>query len=376
VPAYSRLADRLPRNRLVSGVTLFFASHLLLFYWASASLKGSLWLGLGFFLWVGIFNMLLVAQLWAFANDLYNQEQGKRLFSIVGVGASVGAIAGGAIKNALASVFDIFQMLLVSAVALLGVAGIVELVHRRESGAAVRRARLQPEPPPPVERGSAFGLLRQHPYLALIAAFSLVFTLVNTNGEYLLGKLIKADADAAIAAHVLAPEQLAEYIGAKYNNFFQWMNGLGFALQLLVVSRLVKHAGLAGAFFILPVISLLNGLSVSIVPVLGVLFVGKVVENATDYSLNNTLRQMLWLPTTRDMKYKAKQAVDTFFVRMGDVASGAWVALAISGLDLGLRGFALGNVVLVALWLWLAVAIVRAQKSLLGVATPAGNPET
>src|SRR3954468_22318872 len=78
VPAYGKLADRLPRNRLVTGVTLFFASHLLLFYAASTTpgFKGSLWLGLGFFLWVGIFNMLLVAQLWAFANDLYEQEQG------------------------------------------------------------------------------------------------------------------------------------------------------------------------------------------------------------------------------------------------------------------------------------------------------------
>jgi AAA family ATP:ADP antiporter len=111
----------------------------------------------------------------------------------------------------------------------------------------------------------------------------------------------------------------------------------------------------------LPVISLSSALCVAFAPVLGVIFVGKLLENSTDYSLNNTLRQMLWLPTTREMKYKAKQAVDTFFVRMGDVASGGWVALAISVLGFGVRGFALGNVVLVGVWLWLAVAIVRAQ---------------
>jgi AAA family ATP:ADP antiporter len=377
VPAYSKLAERLPRNRLVSGVTLFFASHLLLFYWASSTpgFKGSLWLGLGFFLWVGIFNMLLVAQLWAFANDLYEQEQGRRLFAIVGVGASIGAIAGGAIEHALASVFDLFQMLVVSALALVGVALIVQLLHRRETATATaRRARVlalaaaqhQPAAPDPaaqqpLQPGGAFSILRQHRYLSLIAAFALVFTLVNTNGEYLLGKLIKADASQAIAAGTLAPEQIADFIAGKYNTFFQWTNGLGFLLQLFLVSRVIQRAGAGPAFFILPVIALGNALSVSFVPVLGVLFVGKVLENSTDYSLNNTLRQMLWLPTTREMKYKAKQAVDTFFVRMGDVASGAWVALAISVLGLGVRGFALGNAVLVALWLWLAVAIVRAQ---------------
>ena len=338
-------------------------------------LRSSLWLGLGFFLWVGVFNMLLVAQLWAFANDLYSQEQGQRLFAIVGVGASIGAIAGGAIKNLLASVFDTFQMLLVSALALGGVALIVQLVHRRElAAAAARRAVRAAEPAEPLVRGAgAFSMLRQHRYLSLIAAFSLVFTLVNTNGEYLLGKLIKADASARIAAGALAAEQIPDFIAAKYNEFFEWMNGIGLVLQLLVVSRLIKRVGAAPSFFILPVISLSSALAVSFAPVLGVIFVGKLLENSTDYSLNNTLRQMLWLPTTREMKYKAKQAVDTFFVRMGDVASGAWVALAISGLGFGVRGFALGNVVLVGLWLWLAVAIVRAQRRIAfmdeGVAT-------
>src|SRR5688572_4038752 len=135
VPIYSKLADRLPRNRLVTGVTLFFASHLVVFYALSVSegLRGSLALSLVFFVWVGIFNMMIVAQLWSFANDVYDEERGKRLFVVVGLGASFGAIAGGAVKSALSSVFDLFQMLMVSALALLGVALITQVVHRRES---------------------------------------------------------------------------------------------------------------------------------------------------------------------------------------------------------------------------------------------------
>jgi ATP:ADP antiporter, AAA family len=367
VPAYSKLADRLPRNRLVSGVTLFFASHLVLFYWAasSAALRGSLWLGVVFFLWVGIFNMLLVAQLWAFANDVYDQEQGKRLFAIIGLGASLGAIASGVVTDVLSSMFDTFQMLLVSGVALVGVALTVERVHRRESArVALRRGTASAPAAQKLLPGGAFAMLRQHRYLGLIAAFSLVFTLVNTNGEYLLGKLIKLEATRAIAAGTLSSEHVVDFITGKYKDFYLWMNMLGFVLQLFVVSRLVKIAGIGRAFFVLPVIALTNGLSVAVFPVLGMLFWGKVVENATDYSLNNTLRQMLWLPTTREMKYKAKQAVDTFFVRMGDVASGAWVAIGISGLGLGVRGFAFGNAALVALWLGLAVAIVRAHRAM------------
>lgn len=369
VPAYAALADRLPRNRLVSGVTLFFATHLVLFYLLSSisGLRESLWLSLVFFVWVGIFNMMLVAQLWAFANDIYDQEQGNRLFVIVGLGASVGAIAGGALKDLLASVFDVFEMLLVSAVALVGVALIAQVVHRRESQKRAVSVALTPltapvvpsTPKPPLAPTGAFAMVVRHRYLALIALFSLVFTFVNTNGEYMLGKLIKAAADHALAAGEIQKEQVISFIAEKYNGFFQWMNILSFVLQILVVSRLVRYLGMSKAFFILPLIALINGAAVLVVPTLFAIFPGKVVENATDYSLNNTLRHMLWLPTTREMKYKAKQAVDTFFVRMGDVASGAWVAIGVSALGLGVRTFALANVLLVAIWFWLAWAIVK-----------------
>ena len=380
VPIYSKLADRLPRNRLVTGVTLFFASHLVVFYGLSASegLRSSLALSLVFFVWVGIFNMMIVAQLWSFANDVYDEERGKRLFVVVGLGASFGAIAGGAVKSALSSVFDLFQMLLVSALALGGVALITQVVHRRESARppATPGARQLPEAAAPAPEAhdtrGGFALVLRHRYLLLIAAFHLVFSFVNTNGEYMFGKLVKAAAELEIQSGALGTDQLRSFIDARYNTFFTWTNTLSFVLQFLVVSRLVKRAGFGPAFLILPVIALIDGLAVAAFPVMSVLFVGKVAENSTDYSLNNTLRQMLWLPTTRDMKYKAKQAVDTFFVRMGDVASGAWVVLGASALQLGVRGFALTNAALVAVWLWLSWAIIRAHRSL--VAEHSGAP--
>ncbi len=368
VPAYAALADRLPRHRLVSVVTLFFGTHLVAFYLASklGGVRESLSLSLVFFVWVGIFNMMLVAQLWAFANDVYDQEQGKRLFVIVGLGASVGAIAGGGVKALLSSVFDIFEMLLVSAAALVGVALITRAVHRRESERRRKSALALPQKPaakimlgPPK---GAFQLVFRQRYLRLIAAFSLVFTFVNTNGEYMLGKLIKAAATEELEAGRLSSAGVRDYIDASYNTFFTWTNAASFALQLLVVSRLVQRAGIARAFFILPFIALLDGIAVAIVPALLVIFWGKIAENSVDYSLNNTLRQMLWLPTSSDMKYKAKQAIDTFFVRMGDVASGAWVVIGAAALGLGVRGFAITNTVLVVLWLWLAWEIVKANR--------------
>ena len=52
------------------------------------SARAGLHVGIVYFLWIGIFNVVVIAQFWAFANDLYTQDQGKRLFPVIGVGAS------------------------------------------------------------------------------------------------------------------------------------------------------------------------------------------------------------------------------------------------------------------------------------------------
>ena len=85
VPAYGAFASRVNRVRLVCGVTLFFAvesGHLRPARHRPASASAS-----RSYLWLGIFNLVVVAQFWAFANDLYTNERGERLFPIVGVGA-------------------------------------------------------------------------------------------------------------------------------------------------------------------------------------------------------------------------------------------------------------------------------------------------
>jgi AAA family ATP:ADP antiporter len=90
----------------------------------------------------------------------------------------------------------------------------------------------------------------------------------------------------------------------------------------------------------------------------------KTAENASDYSIMNTAKQMLWLPTTRAEKYKAKQAVDTFFVRLGDVASAAAVFGAVTFLGLGVRGFGTLNTVFVAVWLVIAFQLLKENRRL------------
>jgi AAA family ATP:ADP antiporter len=104
---------------------------------------------------------------------------------------------------------------------------------------------------------------------------------------------------------------------------------------------------------------------------LGIVRWAKTAENSTDYSVMNTARQLLWLPTTREEKYKAKQAVDSFFVRLGDLAAAFVVFAGTAWMTLDASGFAIVNLFFVAVWLALAVALVRRNRQLMA-GTPAG----
>lgn len=367
VPAYARVASGTAKHKLVIGVTLFFALHLVLFFLVAQLDAVAPYLGLVFFLWVGIFNMMVVAQFWAFANDLYDEERGKRLFALVGLGASVGAAVGSKIAGWLIGPIGTMPMLLVAAALLVGSAALARAIHTRE-GAKTKAPEPAATAPTAAKGGSsgAFGLVFQHRYLLLIAFFSLVFSAVNSNGEYILGKLVKEEATAAVASGAIRQAELGDYIGAVYGDFFFYVNVLGVLVQSLVVSRLVKRFGFGRAFLVMPVIALLNAGVSAVLPVFAVVRIAKTAENAADYSINNTTRNMLWLPTSQEMKYKAKQAVDTFFVRMGDVGSALLVFVGTTMFDLGVRGVALANVALVLVWLVLARGILREQDALHG----------
>ncbi len=144
----------------------------------------------------------------------------------------------------------------------------------------------------------------------------------------------------------------------------QTMVNLGaFLLQTFVVSRIFKYVGVRGALFVLPLIALGGYTAIALFPIYAVVQWTKVFENSTDYSVQNTTRQALFLPTSREAKYKAKQAIDSFFLRTGDMLSAA-VVFAGTALAFTVRQYALLNVVVVAVWLVLAVAIAREHRKL------------
>jgi ATP:ADP antiporter, AAA family len=359
VPLYGGLVRRLDRRWLINSVTGFFVACLLAFY---ALGHAGVRLGIPFFLWISIFNMMVVAQFWSFANDLYTKDEGERLFPIVGFGASLGAVVGAGLAGGFIERIGVLELLLVGAGLLVVEVLVTNHVDARERA----RGRQEPSPgaesPSPPTKGGAFGLVFKTRYLLMIALMLTLHNTVKTTGEYILGDTVRQG-----AIKDLGPENeegVKREIGAFYSSFFAWVNVAGLVLQLFVVSRIVRRFGVPLAVLVLPLVSLGAYGIIALAPFLRAVFAAKVAENSTDYSLNNTVRNMLFLPCTTEQKYSAKQAIDSFFVRLGDVGAAALVFVGTTWFKLEPRGFALLNGIFVAAWLFLAWRIGRAYRDL------------
>jgi AAA family ATP:ADP antiporter len=372
VPAYGYLASKVNRINLINWVNFFFISNLVAFYLVS---QLRVPLGVPFFLWVGIFNLFVIAQFWSFANDIYTEEQGRRLFAIVAFGGSLGAILGPKVAGRLFEPFGPYVLMLLTA-ALLGLCLVFpNVVNRMETKKAARKK--GGDTGKPLGKEGAFKLVVGKPYLFLIAFLMVVLNLVNTTGEFILGKTVTEEAQrvaavqpAAMPVEEKAPateaqkgKKVQEFIARFYGDYFFTVNLIGALAQLFLVSRIMKFCGVPASLFFLPVIALAGYTVVAFMPVLAFIRVAKILENSTDYSLQNTARQALFLPTSREEKYKAKAAIDTFFVRMGDVLSTALVFISVQ-FALSVRALSGVNIILIVLWLLLVLGIGRSYKAL------------
>jgi AAA family ATP:ADP antiporter len=392
VPAFSWLSSRVDRVRLLTTMQLIFIGCLVAFY-ALAHARAPI--GLAFYLWLGIFNILVVSNFWSFANDLYNEEQGKRLFAIIGVGASVGAILGAFVPHLLHRVLGMYALMLVAAGGLVVSIALYRIADRRERMRSHRAHSIpgQPDEPaaaraPAMTRKGGFALVIKDRYLRLLVAMLLIATVINSTGEYVIGKMATDRAKQVAAEVAPGPAPAAvpagsgpaapsgkppaavdsaqgRYLESFYSDYYALVNLLSFALQALVVARLLTWLGIRRALFVMPLIVLGGWVAVGLFVNVTMVRVEKTAENSLDYSLHNTLRQALFLPTDRDRKYKAKAAIDTFFFRMGDVIAGLGIVfLFVEILGLGVRAFAALNVVLAVCWLALAAGAGRVYDRL------------
>ena len=351
VHLYGELARRFGRMKLLAIVFLFFISNLAIF---AALARADVAIGLPFFLWVGVFSYTAVAQFWALAADVYSEEQGKRLFPIIGGGSSIGAVAGGLFAKSLVPL-GAYTLMAVAVVILLVCVGLIVWIE----GRAVAQARHDELPiDEPLSEHSPWHLLAHDTYLLVIAGMVIFLNWVNSSGEYLLDRTLLAAASAA-SAHGVSPQV---FIGAFKADYYVWYNSLGVALELFAVSRIFKLVGVRRALWVMPVFAFFAYGCALMFPVLAVMRLVKIGENSLQYSLQDTTRHALFLVATRPEKFVGKTAVDTIAVRIGAIMS-TLVVLAGAWLGWPVRVFAAINVGLAVAWFGFVLLIAREHRA-------------
>lgn len=349
VPAYGWLANRFEPARLVKWIMSVCVACVAIFV-----VLGGLGVAVGFafFVWLGIFSILAIAQFWSLATDVMSESEGKRLFPIIAAGGTLGGIVGAQLAARWVDARP-FQLMLLAAGILVVCAALTHVTH--QAGEAHRR-RLPVAPRAPRDPRGGLSLVAGDRYLWLVAASVAMLSFIDTTGDFLLAELV---ADKARALPGLARRA---FIAAFYGDLQTYVSVLTAVVQILVVGRVFKRLGVMGSLPLLPAFALLGYGACWAVPVLPLLTLVKTVEGGAGYSLQNTLQQALFLPTSHDAKYKAKAAIDTLFVRLGDLASTGVVFVG-AAWGVGGAGYALANFLMSGAWLWVTFRLRAAASS-------------
>lgn len=371
-PVYTALVSRLPRQRFVPLTYRFFILNLLVFFvlltWADA--LTSVWVGRAFFIWLSVFNLFVVSVFWSFMTDIYRPAQSKRLFGVVAVGGTLGALLGSSITTVLVQALGAVNLLLVSALFLEMAARAAARLNHCEAALAqaaqAEAAALGSEVSCPdasrhggdVIGGGVIDGVRhvfRSPYLLGIAALMLLFTIAAT---FLYFQRVD------IVSRVYAGNPTGRV--QLFATMDVITNALTLVTQIFLTGRLLRWFGLGFGLAFLPALCAIGFGSLGALPTLGIVVVFEVLRRTGNFALSRPAREVLYTVLSRDDKYKAKNFNDTFVYRLGD-QMGSWAYTAMGWLGLGLSGLALSMVPIALVWLLLALWLARQYQKRLQV---------
>lgn len=361
LPLYGMLFRLQNKSLLIQRINLILAISLIPFFIAH---KLDFHIGFVLFIWSGIMAVMVTSQFWAFATDLFNPKTGQRLFAVIGMGISLGALCGTILAKHLLD--------FIGADGLLIAAALVFLLTLPLSKLSNDSVPMESRPPPMETQADSvqkiFGglaLVMKDRYLLSIAVLVVLLNWSGATGEFVLNDFIK---DASMTM----PEASREvWIGKFQAGIMFWVTLLSAIFQLLFVSRIIIKFGIRVALAVSPAIFVVSYMFMGALPLLAVARWAVITVKSLDYSLLNTCRNALLLPTSRLVKYEGKTAIDTLFFRFGDLLSAFTVLIGVEFLHWGHNEFIVVNITLAACMLVVALFVGKSYAQ--RIALPAFN---
>jgi AAA family ATP:ADP antiporter len=336
---FAYLVKTLPRTRFIPITYRFFAANILLFalllHFVDAAHR--VWIGRAFFVWISVFNLFVVSVFWALVVDVFNSEQGKRLFGFIAAAATIGAIFGSGITASLARHAPV-ELLLIGAALLLEVA--VLAVRGLSRLSAALHARPDEHGEKPIGGNLFAGITRpfKSAYLANISLLILLFAITSTFLYFQQATLVRDNFhDRASQTAFFAQIDLA-------------VNVLTLIVQLFFTGRILGWLGVGLTLMVLPLLTVLGFGTLALLPAVSTLVVFQVLRRSSNYAVARPTREVLYTVVPREDRYKAKNFIDTVIYRAGDQI-GAWSYALVALAGFGNRALAAIAVALAVLWL-------------------------
>jgi len=352
VPAYSWLATKFSRGVFVPLANRFFILCLVAF-WASLvflPIEARPWIDRVFYVWSSVFALFVVTVFWGFMSDCFDNSQGKRFFSFIAVGSSLGGIVGSTVTSELAEILPVFLLLLLACIPLEIASWCAKTLHRLFNTGSV----LMPGEAEKTISGNAWSGMQAvfaSRYLMGIAAFIALMTFVST-------MLYFQQASLVAEAFENRGERTA---------FYAWIDRLVSALtiifQVYLTARIIKWLGVGLTLAIIPALMAAGFVLLGLYPTLAVLVVVQVIYRAGRYGLTKPAREILWTVLGREAKYKSKPFLDAAVYRGGDLLSG-WIYTGLTALGLSIGAIALTAAPIAGLWTMLAINLGSKQEKL------------
>jgi AAA family ATP:ADP antiporter len=347
VPFYSAVVARFPRRTIIPIVYRFCAANLLAFLVLDRAGVSEIVVARVFFIWVSVFNLLVVSVFWSFMVDTFRAEQGKRLFGAIAAGGSLGAVAGPFLAAVLVKPFG-RAGLYVAAALLLELA--VFCVRHLVSWATTHDAGGVGQAPERAVGGGVFAgfkLALASPYLLAVVGMMLAYTITST--------VIYADQARIVGATI----QDSATRTALFARIDLWVNLVALVAQSLVTGWVLTTLGLGVALCVLPLLTAGGFLGLGLVPGLATLIAVQIARRGIQYGLERPSREVLFTVVSTEEKYKAKAFIDTVVFRGGDAAA-IWAYDGVRAL--APPAYAVTTAMLVVCAGWIAVARFAARR--------------
>lgn len=350
VPLYTRAVARVGSRVLTAATLIFFASNVVLFWYAFHYRPFEL-LPAVFYVWVNCFGIIAPVQAWSFTNSLFDTRQAKRLFGLIGAGASLGAITGGVLARFLVGpVGGTINLLLVLAMLILFAAAIVTFANSRIRRKTVTR----PQRPSRQPFADALKQIGSSPYLRLMAALVFLVAIVTQWTTFQLSLV----ADQRFGGN-------AEALTRFFGTFNFTIGTVSFLIQLLVTGPVLRRFGIAVTVLLLPISLGFGSALILLLPGLAAVLITNAFDQGFRFSLDKATYELLYLPIPPQQRVPLKNFIDIIVNRVADGCGALLLGLAtqgfaiIPGLGLGLRGTAAINLVFLCIWIGVAWRLRR-----------------